>query len=133
MSKQFISATDVDRQELEGMGTLGLISPPTGSETVLFGDLVFQRGDGFPFHYHPNQDEALYIVSGSIEAWIEEDKRTIEAGDTMWLPRGTIHQCFNRSDSPAKMFVLLTPPIPDAEGGFELVDVSEEAPWNALS
>ena len=132
MSKQFITASDVERERLEGMGTLGMISPPTGSETVLFGDLVFEPSDEFSFHYHPNQDEALYIIEGSIEAWIEQEKRTIGSDDTMWLPRGTIHRCVNRSDSPAKVFVLLTPPIPEAEGGFELVDVSEEAPWNEL-
>ena len=31
------------------------------------------------------------------------------------------------------MFVILTPVIADAELGFELVDVSEEAPWKDLA
>ncbi len=99
MSERFITAAEVTRERFRGMGTLGMISQATGSDAVLFGDLVFEPGDGFNFHYHPNQDEALYLIDGSLEAWIGEEKRTLLAGDTMWLPKGTVHVVFQpRSD-----------------------------------
>ncbi len=132
MSGKFIEAKDVARQEFPGMGILGMLSKPTENEKLLFGDLTFAPGDGFNFHHHPNQDEALYLIDGSLEAWIDQEKRTLNPGDTMWLPKGTVHASFNTSGKPAKMFVLLTPVITSEELGFELVDVSGETPWKDL-
>ena len=90
------------------------------------------RGDGFNFHHHPRQVEILYLMEGTLETWIGQEKVTADAGDTLYLPAGSVHACFNVSNRPAKIFVALTPSIETAELGFELVDVSGEAPWNTL-
>jgi quercetin dioxygenase-like cupin family protein len=132
MNGSFIKASDVPHQVFPGMGDLGMISASSGSSQLLFGDLVFAPGEGFNFHRHPNQEEGLYLINGSLEAWIGDEKSTLSAGDSMYLPAGTVHACFNVSDRPAKMFVILSPVIESEELGFELVDVSEEAPWSGL-
>jgi quercetin dioxygenase-like cupin family protein len=131
MSAKFITASQVDRQLLPGMGDLGMIGANANSQHVVFGDLIFAPGDGFGFHEHPSQEEVLYVIDGSLEAWIEGEKKTIGSGDTMYLPAGTVHACFNVTDQPTKVFVLLTPVIESEEMGFELVDRSGDAPYSS--
>ena len=121
-----ITASDIDRQEWPGMGSLGFIAD---SGDRILGDLFFAPGDGFNFHHHPNQEEVLYMSEGSVEAWVEREKRTIVAGDALVLPAGLVHACFNVSDEVAKMVVVLSPKIETEELGFELVDVSGDEPW----
>ena len=132
MSAAFISASEVNRQQWPGMGDLGFICHSIESESVFFGDLFFSQGDGFNFHEHPNQTEILYLMSGSLEVWIDTERRTMHAGDTLYLPAGTIHAAFNVSEEEARMFVVLNPRITSEELGLEIVDHSEEAPWNTL-
>lgn len=132
MSGKFILASEVERQQWPGMGEPGLISLSAGSKVLVFADLVFAPGDGFNFHHHPHQEEVLYLMEGSLEAWVGQEKHTMNKGDTMYLPPGAVHANFNVSEQEARMFVVLTPVIESEELGLELVDVSEEAPWNAL-
>ena len=132
MSGKLILAAAVKRHQWPGMGDLGLINRSVGGTPLVFGDLVFAPGDGFNFHHHPRQAEILYLMEGTLETWIGQEKATADAGDTLYLPAGTVHACFNVSNRSAKMFVALTPLIESEELGFELVDVSGEAPWNTL-
>ncbi len=71
-------------------------------------------------------------MEGTLETWVGQEKATANAGDTIYLPAGTVHASFNVSSRPARMFVVLTPSIETEELGFELVDVSGEAPWSTL-
>lgn len=127
--KAVVAASDIERQEWPGMGSLGFIAD---SSDRVFGDLFFAPGDAFNFHHHPNQDEVLYMTEGSLEAWVEKEKTTISAGDSLVLPPGTVHACFNVSETTARMVVVLSPKIETEELGFEIVDVSGEEPWASL-
>ena len=89
-------------------------------------------GDSFNFHHHPNQEEVIYVTEGSLEGWVDEEKTIMRAGDSLVLPPGTVHACFNVSDQTTKMVVVLSPKIETEEMGFELVDVSSEEPWASL-
>ena len=61
-------ASDIERQEWPGMGSLGFIAD---SSDRILGDLFFAPGDAFNFHHHPNQEEVLYVTEGSLEAWVD--------------------------------------------------------------
>jgi quercetin dioxygenase-like cupin family protein len=34
---------------------------------------IFPR-QGHAFHYHPNQEEVLYVISGTLEQWLERER-----------------------------------------------------------
>lgn len=53
------------------------------------GTLTLGPGDAFNFHHHPKQDEVIYVVDGSMEAWIGKDKALPGNGDVMVVPKGT--------------------------------------------
>ena len=46
------------------------------------------------------------------------------------LGAGVVHASFNIGDQPAKLLAILGPCV--GEGGYELVDVADQAPWNTL-
>jgi hypothetical protein len=43
---------------------------------------------------------------------------------------GTVHGSFNVAAETARLIAVLSPSV--TEAGYELVDVSGEAPWNGL-
>src|SRR5687768_17780861 len=51
-------------------------------------NLMFVRaqlppGEAHKFHYHPYMEEILYILAGEADQWIEGEKRTMRAGDSI--------------------------------------------------
>ncbi len=131
MSGKFITSANAERTTLD-YGTLTWLSRPqtTGSKNLVSMEATLLPGAGHFFHKHPDQDEVLYVIEGSIEQWLLEEKQVLNAGDSVFVPAGVIHASFVASSSPAKVVVTLGP-CSGAEG-FALVDVSAEAPWNAL-
>ena len=131
MPGKFISKDDVRREELDLM-RLGWLSHPasTGASrfTVLEG--TFFPGKGHGFHYHADQEELIYVVSGTVEHWIEREKRILGPGDSVFMPPGIVHATFNNGAGDAKVVAILGPCVGDM--GVEQVDMSGEAPWNEL-
>jgi hypothetical protein len=56
------------------------------------------------------------------------EKRILGAGDAAFIPAGVVHATFN-GGGEAHLLVIFSPCVGD---GFEVVDVSGEAPWNGL-
>ncbi len=131
MPGKFISKDDVRREELDIM-RLGWLSHPAstgaGRFTVLEG--TFFPGKGHGFHYHAGQEELIYVVSGTVEHWIEREKRILGPGDSVFMPPGIVHATFNIGAGDAKVVAILGPCVGDM--GVEQVDMSGEAPWNEL-
>ena len=70
-------------------------------------------GSGPPRHVHQREDETFYILSGSVDFWIDGSRATKGAGDVVHVPRGTEHTFRVGDAGPARMLTVLTP------GGFE--------------
>ena len=79
-----------------------------------------------PTHVHEREDQTLYVLDGSITAWIDphgEDRTVVSlgAGDEVHLPRGVPH-AFKAGADGARLLEINTP------GGFEdfHLEVGEE-------
>src|SRR5215216_271950 len=48
-------------------------------------------GKGHDFHYHADQEELIYVISGTLEHWIDREKRIIGPGDSVFMPAGVVH------------------------------------------
>ncbi len=125
---QFIASTDITSDRLD-WGELAWISRPssTGSQQITEALVTLAPGHGHDFHKHPRQEEVLYVLSGTIEQWIEGEKRTLTAGDAMFVDRGTVHASFNTGSADAKLLVVLSPSAGD--GGYETEEVAQQSPW----
>jgi len=110
-------------------GTIGWRTRPanTNCKTFVVMDVELEPTFGHDFHKHPQQDELITVLAGTIEQWIEGEKTILEAGDSVYLDKDVVHASFNVGDVTARLLVVLAPSI--GEEGYELVDVSSEEPW----
>ena len=131
MRGKFIMSDDADVHVMK-WGRLGWLSNPavTGAKqmTVIAG--TFSPGFGHTFHYHPAQEKVIYVLAGCLEHWNEHEKRILGPGDCVFIPVGLVHASFNAGTDDARVLAILGPCVGDI--GVEQVDVSGEAPWNAL-
>lgn len=131
MIGKFILASSAERQDLD-WGTFFWISRPatTGSKHLAVIHVEIKPGKGHDFHRHPAQDEVIHVLEGSLEQWLEKEKRTLHARDSVFIPRGTVHASFNTGSTVVKALAILGPCA--GEEGYELLDVSAEPPWRDL-
>lgn len=131
MNGKFIKSNEIEREQLD-WGEMGWITRPSsvGARFLTTIQVSLEPGKGHDFHRHPDQEETIYVLSGEIEQWLEQEKQTLSAGDTIYIAADVVHASFNVSDRPARLLVSLGPCR--GEGGYELVEVGHEAPWNRL-
>jgi quercetin dioxygenase-like cupin family protein len=70
---------------------------------------VIAPGDGPPLHTHANEDEAWYVLEGTLRFRLGENDATAPQGSFVFVPRGTPHCFQNGGDQPARILVLFTP------------------------
>jgi quercetin dioxygenase-like cupin family protein len=93
-------------------------------------DARFPEGQGHAFHYHPGQEEVIYVVAGEIEQWVGEEKHRLGPGDTAFIPADKVHATYTVGKAEARIIAVLSPAI--GETGFSAVDVSGDAPWREM-
>jgi len=127
----FTIASETVPEVLE-WGKLGWLSHPksTGAKQLTVIDVTLEPGKGHDFHKHPDQEEVLYVIAGTVEQWVDQEKRILGPGDSAFLPANMVHASFNVGEGDAKLVAILGPCV--GEDGYELVDVASEAPWNSL-
>jgi quercetin dioxygenase-like cupin family protein len=68
----------------------------------------FVGGTGAPVHVHPEEDENLVFLYGSATVWVGNQRLTVSAGDTVFLPRRIPHT-YNISSAVAEIITVCTP------------------------
>ncbi len=63
---------------------------------------------GPPLHVHPHQDEIFFIIQGEYLFQVGNDRFSLKAGDTIFLPRAVPH-AFAQLTENGKMFYLFQP------------------------
>lgn len=78
----------------------------TGGSLAVYRSTV--DGPGPPFHIHQHEDEAIFVLSGVLEATCGEEKLTATVGGFIFLPRGYGHT-FRSVDGPAEILFMVAP------------------------
>jgi quercetin dioxygenase-like cupin family protein len=58
-----------------------------------------------PAHRHPNCNEVIHVVRGEVIQRIGDQRTTLKAGDTAFIPAGAVHHSENPSNEEALMIV----------------------------
>ena len=74
-----------------------------------------------PKHFHPRQDEHFEVVAGRLRVRAGDEDRALEVGDTVDIPRGTVHQMWNPGPGQARV-VWQTRPGGRTEEWFAAID-----------
>ena len=131
MSKRFLPYAELERDG-RCWGSMAWISRPstTGAKDLMVAEVEFTAGGNHAFHYHPGQEEVLYVLSGQVEQWVEHEMRVLGPGDSAFVPPDVVHASFNVNDGPSRILVVVGPCVePD---GYVAVEVAEEPPWRDL-
>ena len=59
-------------------------------------------------HSHPNCDEVLYVIEGSITHRLNGEEITMNAGDSLLIPQGAVHNAFNTGNKEVILSIAFT-------------------------
>ncbi len=80
----------------------------TDGDLAVFEQTGLTPNGGPPLHIHPFQDEWFYVIEGDYHFQVGEDKYSMKAGDTIFLPRNIQHAFIQLSEK-GKMIVSYLP------------------------
>lgn len=89
-----------------GLEVYDLVDATQGSHSLKIGELTMAPNARVPRHIHPNTEEAMIILEGTLEVVLGDQRITAGPGDTVLAPAGTVHGFLNRSQEPARLLFV---------------------------
>ena len=96
-------------RDLAGTAARSKYSFPTPPGRVQAFEQVTPPGWGPPRHIHSREDEIFYILDGSYELHVGDERRTVSAGASAILPRNIPHAFRNVASTPSRLVFVVTP------------------------
>ncbi len=78
------------------------------SEDMTVGECTIYPGQQNPLHSHPNCEEVLHLLTGTIEHTANEERYVLTAGDTITVPRHVRHNARNIGETTALMSIAFS-------------------------
>ena len=110
-----IRTSDRNRNEAisAGLDSFSIVDAAHGSDALRVGELTIAPMTRVPRHTHTNSEEAMVLLEGTLEAQVGSQRMSIEAGDIVLAPAGSVHGFLNRSDTPARLLYVFPRHDPD--------------------
>jgi quercetin dioxygenase-like cupin family protein len=89
------------------------VSAVTGSVQLCIFQQWCEPGKGAPTHLHA-VEEVLTVLEGQAEFWLEDERRTVKAGQSMIVPAGRKHGFRNIGTGTLHTQAILAAPIFEA-------------------
>ena len=87
-----------------------LSSSDTNGLQAVFEDIV-EPGLGPGRHIHHKQDETFFFLEGTFDVEIDGQNYNMSAGDTAFIPKGTIHGWKNVGDGISRLRYIFSPAL----------------------
>jgi mannose-6-phosphate isomerase-like protein (cupin superfamily) len=82
---------------------------PIHAKDFCMGHVILDpRGGQVPWHNH-TQEEVYFIIEGSGEVCLGEERRAVVTGQAVYIPPGIFHQLTNTGDRPLRMIYCYAP------------------------
>lgn len=102
-------AADHEVEETDWGRLVWMVSGRQGnSSTMTVGRCHIHPGHANPRHYHPNCDEVLHLLQGTIEHTLADKSVVMNAGDTISIPQGAMHNARNIGSDEAVMVIAFS-------------------------
>ena len=116
-----------DQRTFFDFGGLGVRWKIDGAETggrfSVVHHPIAARALAAPLHYHHNEDEYSYVLSGTLGALLGDEVVTAGPGTWVFKPRGQWHTFWAAGDEPCEIIEVISP------GGFEDYFREAAAAW----
>ena len=128
----FITAEHVVHDSQPWGVTDWYVSPEvTGSTQLVVVQITIDPGQGHAFHVHPEQEEAIVVIEGTLTQWIGEQRQQLSPGEGVHVGAGIVHASINETERLVRAIVTLGPCVGETNG-YVQVDKSDEEPWRTL-
>ncbi len=87
---------------------VGGMSPIQATAFAMGNVTLEPNGGQVPWH-NQDQEEVYFIVEGTGEMCLGEERRPISAGQAAFIPPGVFHQLTNTGDTPMRMIYVYGP------------------------
>ena len=106
----------------EGVETRMRVSASNGAAQLCIFEQWIAPGNGAPTHSHP-VEEVLTVREGEAEMWMDDERVTVTAGQSLIVPAGRLHGFRNSGSVTLHLHAVLASPIFEAtpEGATEPV------------
>jgi len=82
---------------------------PIQAKNFSIGNVTLEPNGGqVPWH-NQEQEEIYFLVEGTAEMCLGEERRILNAGQAVFIPPGVFHQLTNVGDTPARMIYCYGP------------------------
>lgn len=85
-----------------------------------------------PLHVHHGDDEAWYVLEGTLAFRIGDDEHEVPAGGALMAPRGTPHTFWNPSPRTACYLIVMTTRISALIDALHALPTRDREPMEAL-
>jgi quercetin dioxygenase-like cupin family protein len=103
-----VKAEPVSMEGAEGVTIRWLINEQRGARNFAMRVFELAPGGHTPFHRHDYEHEVL-ALEGRGALRLENDERSLEQGDVVWMPPNEVHQFRNAGEEP--FFFMCAVPI----------------------
>ncbi|WP_254545507.1 cupin domain-containing protein [Halomarina pelagica] len=116
MGYRLVSADDLE-PEPDRPCALRRLSPAAGLERVAVNRFDAEPGEQLPlaYHYHDEQEEAFYVLSGTLHVETPAETLAVPAGSLFAVDPGSPQRAYNPEDADEAVEVLAigAPPVRD--------------------
>jgi mannose-6-phosphate isomerase-like protein (cupin superfamily) len=127
---RIVSFAEAEVERLPGKTHFWQCKPGMVAQTnLMFVRAQLPPGESHNFHFHPNMEEILYILSGTAEQWIKNEKNIMRAGDSLYVPARMVHATFNAGSELLDFLAVLSPAMSE---GPVTIEVGDQDPWKSL-
>ena len=79
-----------------------------GGDLIKVGIVTYKTGETPPPHYHPNDEQWVYMLEGRVAHLLGDEIIIIGPGDLVHIPRNTVHG-IRILESPCRFFTCKSP------------------------
>jgi quercetin dioxygenase-like cupin family protein len=98
-------------EEQEWGRLVWMVNGATGtSQAMTVGQCFIDPGQANPRHHHPNCDEVLYVLRGTIEHTVDDETFPMTTGDVVSIPSGCVHNARNVGTDTAHFLISFNTP-----------------------
>jgi mannose-6-phosphate isomerase-like protein (cupin superfamily) len=90
-----------------------IVSAEAGSRQLCLFEQWCEPGTGAPTHHHA-VEEVLTVLEGNAEVWLNEQRTSLDAGQSLIIPAGEAHGFTNVGSAPLHLQFVLASPIFEA-------------------
>ena len=80
-----------------------------GGEQALLCRVTYAPGKQVPWHAHPDSEQVMLVLEGEVEMTIEEETKSLQAGDVVVVNRGLHHKLYSEG---GVTFIEALSPVP---------------------